>query len=117
VADLAEQAGRGRGGAIMRRRARYTARNEDALVGLERWKVRHPDAAGELTPSTWTRIRVNLRHAPEAERPIEGPPDPDHDPWSNQSQDSARTGRTRPAKVPAMDPTVSSAPLRARDRC
>jgi hypothetical protein len=32
--------------------------------------------------STWTRVRVNLRHVPEAERPAEVPPDPDYDPWA-----------------------------------
>jgi len=31
--------------------------------------------------STWTRIRVNLRHVPESERPDPEPPDPDYDPW------------------------------------
>ena len=30
---------------------------------------------------TWTRIRVNLRHVPEGERPAEEAPDPDYDPW------------------------------------
>jgi DNA ligase D-like protein (predicted polymerase) len=66
---------------------------EDALAGLERWKVRHPEAAALLQEddvlvdsmrgrsSTWTRIRVNLRHVPEVERPAEEPPDPDYDPW------------------------------------
>jgi len=66
---------------------------EDALAGLERWKARHPEAAGRLQvddvlvdsmrgrSSTWTRIRVNLRHVPEGERPAEEPPDPDYDPW------------------------------------
>ena len=66
---------------------------EDALAGLERWKARHPGAAARLEPndvlvdsmrgrsSTWTRIRVNLRHVPEGERPAEEPPDPDYDPW------------------------------------
>jgi bifunctional non-homologous end joining protein LigD len=72
------------------------ARKDDALAGLERWKARHPDAASKLTPSdvlvdamrgrytTWTRIRVNLRHVPEGERPAEEPPDPDYDPWSSE---------------------------------
>jgi hypothetical protein len=32
--------------------------------------------------STWTRIRVNLRHVPEDQRPAEEPPDPDYDPWA-----------------------------------
>jgi len=63
-----------------------------ALAGLERWKQRHPDAAAQLAvddvlvdamrgrSSTWTRIRVNLRHVPEAIRPAQEPPDPDDDP-------------------------------------
>ena len=66
---------------------------EDALAGLERWKARHPEAAKRLEVddvlldpmrgryTTWTRIRVNLRHVPESERPAEEPPDPDYDPW------------------------------------
>jgi len=68
-------------------------RAEDALAGLERWKARHPEAAGRLEvddvlvdsmrgrSSTWTRVRVNLRHVPESERPAEEAPDPDYDPW------------------------------------
>ena len=68
-------------------------RKEDALAGLERWKARHPEAAALLQvddvlvdamrgrSSTWTRIRVNLRHVPEAQRPSEEEPDPDYDPW------------------------------------
>jgi hypothetical protein len=66
---------------------------EDALAGLERWKRRHPRAASHLTvedvlvdvmrgrSSTWTRIRVDLRHIPEDARPPEEKPDPDYDPW------------------------------------
>ena len=30
--------------------------------------------------STWTRIRVNLRHVPEDQRPPQETPDPDDDP-------------------------------------
>jgi DNA ligase D-like protein (predicted polymerase) len=63
-----------------------------ALAGLERWKSRYPEAAGHLhvddvlvdsmrgRSSTWTRIRVNLRHVPEALRPPQETPDPDDDP-------------------------------------
>lgn len=66
---------------------------ESALAGLERWKARHPEAAALLQvddilvdsmrgrSSTWTRIRVNLRHVPESKRPAEETPDPDYDPW------------------------------------
>ncbi len=63
-----------------------------ALAGLERWKSKHPEVAGLLAiddvlvdsmrgrSSTWTRIRVNLRHVPEPSRPPEETPDPDDDP-------------------------------------
>ncbi len=63
-----------------------------ALAGLERWKARHPEAAAKLAvddvlvdsmrgrSSTWTRIRVNLRHVPEELRPAQETPDPDDDP-------------------------------------
>jgi hypothetical protein len=63
-----------------------------ALAGLDRWKERHPEAAALLQPadvlidsmrgrsSTWTRIRLNLRNVPEAQRPPQETPDPDDDP-------------------------------------
>ena len=66
-------------------------KKEDALAGLARWKERHPAVAALLAEddvlvdsmrgrsSTWTRIRVNLRNVPEAERPPAEPPDPDED--------------------------------------
>ena len=71
------------------------ARKDDALAGLERWKSRHPEAATKLEPAdvlvdsmrgrstTWTRIRINLEHVPEGERPPQEPLDPDWDPWSD----------------------------------
>ncbi len=63
-----------------------------ALAGLERWKSKYPQVAESLAvddvlvdsmrgrSSTWTRIRVNLRHVPEALRPPQETPDPDDDP-------------------------------------
>jgi DNA ligase D-like protein (predicted polymerase) len=66
---------------------------DEALAGLERWKARHPEAARHLAEddvlvdqmrgrsSTWTRIRLNLRHVPEGERPPAEPPDPDFNPF------------------------------------
>ncbi len=63
-----------------------------ALAGLEKWKSKHSEVARLLAAddvlvdsmrgrsSTWTRIRVNLRHVPEALRPAQEPPDPDDDP-------------------------------------
>ena len=70
------------------------ARKADALAGLERWKARHPEAAAQLQPAdvlvdamrgrstTWTRIRVNLEHVPEEERPPQEPLEVDYDPWA-----------------------------------
>jgi bifunctional non-homologous end joining protein LigD len=63
-----------------------------AEAGLERWKQRHSEAAGQLAPDdvlvdrmrgsayVWYRIRVNLRHVPEPLRPAQSVPDPDDDP-------------------------------------
>ena len=82
-----------------RRRPRFplrtlakAAKKADALEGLERWKAAYPEVAARLEPAdvlvdsmrgrytTWTRIRVNLRHVPESMRPPPAPPDPDYDP-------------------------------------
>jgi bifunctional non-homologous end joining protein LigD len=75
-----------------------------ALAGLERWKSRYPRAAESLSiedvlvdsmrgrSSTWTRIRINLRHVPEDIRPPQETPDPDDDPtrewreWSKKKR-------------------------------
>jgi hypothetical protein len=65
---------------------------EAALTGLERWKANHAEVAKYLAvddvlvdsmrgrSSTWTRIRINLRHVPEDVRPKQETPDPDDDP-------------------------------------
>jgi hypothetical protein len=67
----------------------------EALEGLERWKARHPavvrrlEAADVLIDgmrgrsSVWYRIRVNLQHVPEADRPEQEPLEVDYDPWAN----------------------------------
>src|SRR3954469_5375412 len=70
------------------------ATKAEALEGLERWKARHPSAAKHLEPadiltdgmrgrsSLWYRVRVNLIHVPEADRPAQEALDPDYDPWA-----------------------------------
>jgi bifunctional non-homologous end joining protein LigD len=72
---------------------------EATKLGLERWKNKHPEAAALLTvddvlvdrmrgrSSIWFRIRVNLRHVPEDQRPQQEKPDPDDDPtreWTSK---------------------------------
>jgi bifunctional non-homologous end joining protein LigD len=66
----------------------------EAMDGLERWKARHPNAAAALEEpdvlvdgmrgrsSLWYRIRVNLTHVPEPDRPPQEALDPDYDPWA-----------------------------------
>lgn len=69
----------------------------EALAGLERWKARHRSIVGHLQPSdilvdgmrgrssVWYRIRVNLQHVPERERPPQEPLEVDYDPWGSAS--------------------------------
>jgi bifunctional non-homologous end joining protein LigD len=81
---------------------------EAALAGLERWKARHSEAAALLAvddvlidsmrgaSSTWTRIRINLRHIPEDQRPPQETPDPDDDPtreWRGQGKTRKKADR------------------------
>ena len=70
----------------------HSPSRDAALEGLERWKLKHAEAAKLLAvddvlvdsmrgrSSTWTRIRVNLRHVPEDLRPKQETPDPDDRP-------------------------------------
>jgi bifunctional non-homologous end joining protein LigD len=72
------------------------ASEAEARAGLERWKQRHPDVVPHLAPpdvlvdsmrgrsSTWTRIRVNLQHVPEAIRPAQEPLEVDYDPFAGE---------------------------------
>ncbi|WP_129668102.1 non-homologous end-joining DNA ligase [Phytoactinopolyspora endophytica] len=67
---------------------------QEALDGLERWKERHPSVVPLLEPadvlvdgmrgrsSLWYRIRINLQHVPEGERPPQEPLEVDYDPWA-----------------------------------
>ncbi len=55
--------------------------------------------------TTWTRIRLNLRHVPEAERPAEVAPDPDYDPWGGEgpSPPAMRSEYRRPKRKNPAD--------------
>jgi bifunctional non-homologous end joining protein LigD len=81
--------------------------NRDAaMAGLERWKTKYPEAAKLLAvddvlvdsmrgrSSTWTRIRVNLRHVPEELQPPQETPDPDDDPTREWRSIRARKEKT-----------------------
>ena len=72
--------------------ARSTKKDE-ALEQLEVWKTKHPKVAALLEPadvlvdsmrgrsSTWTRIRINLQHVPEQQRPKAPKLPPMPNPW------------------------------------
>ncbi len=89
---------------------------DEALAGLERWKSRWPAAAAALEPadvlvdgmrgrsSLWYRIRVNLTHVPEPDRPPQEPLDPDYDPWAEYAwPDRAGQLERAPRRQPAAD--------------
>jgi len=70
------------------------ATKAEANEGLERWKARHAQVWSRLAPEdvlvdsmrgrsyTWTRIRINLQHVPETERPPQEELEVDYDPWA-----------------------------------
>jgi bifunctional non-homologous end joining protein LigD len=84
-------------------------RKADALEALERWKARHAEAAAHLAPAdvlvdamrgryhTWTRIRVNLQHVPEALRPAQEPLD--HDDVGDAGWDAVKAPRRTPSRA------------------
>jgi DNA ligase D-like protein (predicted polymerase) len=79
------------------------ATKDEAMAGLEKWKLRHPGVWDYLEPAdvlvdsmrgrsySWTRIRLNLRHVPEAERPPQEALETDYDPWT-QGEGPRRRG-------------------------
>ncbi|HEX2286745.1 MAG TPA: non-homologous end-joining DNA ligase, partial [Mycobacterium sp.] len=62
-----------------------TKTKDEAMAALDTWRARHPEAAERLQPadilvdgmrgpsSVWYRIRINLRHVPERQRPQQEP--------------------------------------------
>ena len=87
------------------------ATEAEARTGLDRWRKKHPKAAKHLAvddvlvdsmrgrSTTWTRIRVNLRNVPEADRPPQEELEVDYDPWegvewSDEDRPAPRRGRS-----------------------
>jgi len=74
-----------------------TKTKDEALAALDTWRQRYPAAADRLEPvdvlvdgmrgpsSIWYRIRVNLQHVPEDQRPPQDDLIADYDPWVNYS--------------------------------
>lgn len=80
-----------------------TKTKPEALDALEVWKTQHPAAAALLHPadtlvdgmrgssSLWYRVRVNLQHVPEPERPAQGALLADYDPWRGRDDPGRRS--------------------------
>ena len=80
----------------------------EALEGLERWKVRHPEVVPFLEApdilvdsmrgrsTTWTRVRVNLIHVPEADRPAQEALESDFDPWAGMDIEAWKAATAGP---------------------
>jgi bifunctional non-homologous end joining protein LigD len=81
------------------------AGQDEAMLGLDRWKERYPAAAACLEPadvmvdamrgrsSVWYRIRLNLRHVPEEQRPAQEALEVDYDPWIGLEPPPGRSPR------------------------
>ena len=103
------------------------ARKDDALAGRERWKARWPAAAAALEEAdvlvdsmrgrstTWTRVRVNLIHVAEADRPPQEPLDPDYDPWVDYETPDRSGQLERARRRPKAERTAPGADAPAAD--
>ncbi len=73
-----------------------TKTKPEAMDALEQWKAGHSAVTGMLHPadvmidgmrgasSLWYRVRINLQHVPEPERPPQEPLIADYDPWAGK---------------------------------
>jgi DNA ligase D-like protein (predicted polymerase) len=71
-----------------------TKTKDEAMAALDTWRRRHPAAAERLEPadvlvdgmrgpsSIWYRIRINLQHVPDGERPPQEGLIADYSPWT-----------------------------------
>jgi DNA ligase D-like protein (predicted polymerase) len=74
-----------------------TKTKDEAMAALDEWRTRYPSVAEKLEPadvlvdgmrgpsSIWYRIRINLQHVPENQRPPQEPLLADYNPWENYS--------------------------------
>jgi DNA ligase D-like protein (predicted polymerase) len=72
-----------------------TKTKDEAMAALDAWRERYPLVAEKLEPvdilvdgmrgpsSIWYRIRINLQHVPEDQRPPQEPLLADYNPWEN----------------------------------
>jgi DNA ligase D-like protein (predicted polymerase) len=83
-----------------------TKTKDEAMTALDNWRARHPEAAARLEPadvlvdgmrgpsSIWYRIRINLQHVPEGQRPAQEELLADYNPWEGYSGPQWMRGAT-----------------------
>ncbi len=81
-----------------------TKTKDEAMAALETWKATHSSAAERLEPidvlvdgmrgpsSIWYRVRINLQHVPEDERPPQEDLLADYSPWEGYTGNQWRRG-------------------------
>ena len=81
---------------------------DEALAGLDTWKARHPEVVSFLEPAdilvdgmrgrsaVWYRVRVNLIHVPEVDRPTQEPLESDFEPWAGQDIEAWKAATAGP---------------------
>ena len=74
-----------------------TKTRDEAMAALDTWRGHHPQAAEKLEPadvlvdgmrgpsSIWYRVRINLQHVPEDQRPPQEDLLADYNPWAGYS--------------------------------
>lgn len=82
-----------------------TKTKDEAMAALGEWRGRYPSVAEKLQPadilvdgmrgpsSIWYRIRINLQHVPEDQRPPQEALLADYNPWENYSGPQWMRGR------------------------
>jgi DNA ligase D-like protein (predicted polymerase) len=104
AAKKAPKGARGSSGGVRRRISKMplieiarTKTKDEAMAALDDWRGRYPSVAEKLQPadilvdgmrgpsSIWYRIRINLQHVPEDQRPPQEPLLADYNPWENYS--------------------------------
>jgi DNA ligase D-like protein (predicted polymerase) len=111
-AEKAPKGAKGSGGVVRRRISTMplieiarTKTKDEAMAALDEWRGRYPSVAEKLQPpdilvdgmrgpsSIWYRIRINLQHVPEDQRPPQEPLLADYNPWENYSGPQWMRGR------------------------
>jgi DNA ligase D-like protein (predicted polymerase) len=79
-----------------------TKTKDEAMAALDTWRERHPAAAERLQPadtlvdgmrgpsSIWYRIRINLQHVPDGQRPPQEELIADYSPWTGKTNKPTR---------------------------